>query len=698
MMESTLRLGVDTGGTYTDAVLLDPDGGVVSAAKALTSHHELTLGIREAIDQLPGERLSHISLVSLSTTLATNAVVEGRGTPVCLLLAGYNARQVDKAKLEHIVRGGHCALISGGHDAGGSEREPLDVDRARQVVTDQRDQVAAFGISGLFGVRNPEHELKLRELVASLTGKPVTCGHELASQLDAPRRALTVAFNASLITYIDELIRAIKLILEERAIHAPLMMVKGDGSLISADTALARPVETILSGPAASVMGAAQLQPHDNAIIADMGGTTTDIAIVTGGKPVISAKATVIGEWRPMVDAIRVFSLGLGGDSEVRFQGGVGLAIGPRRVVPMSLLVHRYPEVLSTLERRVDAAVSPRSNRFAVALFAETSQKRSFSQEETAAWQRLQTGPLDIEQLSHEDRPLARALARLVRDGIAIYSGFTPTDAAHVLGKASHWSTRAAELAAIVWARQMRQVYGWGKFEDNDPKGPSTAVEEHMVQTICAALVSACLATDPGETRHGERERTARLFSEWMSGNSTVDGGLFSLKLDSSRSLVAVGAPAELYYPSVAHHFNVPLSIPEHSSVANAVGAVASSVIQRAQITVTQPVQGIFRVFAPDGPLDFEQLEKALVKAGSLASALAERKAQNAGAGEIRVEVERDLDSVDDPDSASVVFFEGRVKATATGRPGLVPGSPAVGLPGDPSGVKSRAGQLSQAD
>ena len=94
--------------------------------------------------------------------------------------------------------------------------------------------------------------------------------------------------------------------------------------------------------------------------------------------------------------------------------------------------------------------------------------------------------------MSNEDRALARALARLVRDGIAIYSGFTPTDAAHVLGKASHWSTRAAELTAIVWARQMRQVYGWGKFEENDPKGPSSAVEEHMVRTICAALVSAC--------------------------------------------------------------------------------------------------------------------------------------------------------------------------------------------------------------
>ena len=173
-------------------------------------------------------------------------------------------------------------------------------------------------------MRNPEHERRLRKLVNSLTDKPVTCGHELASQLDAPRRALTVALNASLIPYIDELIRAIQTILGEYRISAPLMMVKGDGSLISAELALSRPVETILSGPAASVMGATLMHRQDNAIIADMGGTTTDIAIVTQGQPVVSAKATVIGEWRPMIEAVRVFSVGLGGDSEARFQGGVG--------------------------------------------------------------------------------------------------------------------------------------------------------------------------------------------------------------------------------------------------------------------------------------------------------------------------------------------------------------------------------------
>jgi len=698
MTLSPLRLGIDTGGTYTDAVLLDPDGTVVSTAKALTTHHQLTVGIRQAIDQLPGERLSQVSLASLSTTLATNAVVEGRGTPVCLLLAGYDSRQVDQARLEHIVRGGHCALIPGGHDAGGGEREALDLDRARQIIIEQHDKVAAFGISGLFGVRNPGHEVQLRELVSSLTGKPVTCGHELASQLDAPRRALTVALNASLIPYIDELVRAVKRILGEREIHSPLMMVKGDGSLISADTALARPVETILSGPAASVMGAAQLQPQQNAIIADMGGTTTDIAIVTDGRPVISAKATVIGEWRPMVEAVRVFSLGLGGDSEVRFQGGVGLAIGPRRVIPMSLLVHRYPEVLATLEHRVDLPISPRSNRFAVALFAEASQKQSFSPEETAAWERLQNGPLDIESLSQADRPITRAVARLVRDGIAIYSGFTPTDAAHVLGKANHWSARAAELGAVAWAKQMRQVYGWGKFDEGDPTGPSLAVEEHMVQAICAALVSACLATDPGETHHTERERTARLFSDWISGKSAIDGGVFSLKLDTTRSLVAVGAPAALYYPRVAQNFNIDLSVPDHSSVANAVGAVASSIVQRAQVTVTQPLQGIFRVFAPSGPADFDDLERALGTAGELATQLARDKARSAGAEELHIDVERDLDSVDDPDSASIVFFEGRVRATATGRPALTHIPSKAGLLSASTGVQSRASQAPDTD
>ena len=666
-----MRLGIDTGGTYTDAVLLDRAGSVVSTAKALTTHHQLAAGINEVLAQLPRELLTKSRLVSLSTTLATNAIVEGRGTAVCLLLAGYSAQQVNQAQLDQIVRGGHCVLIRGGHDAGGVEREPLDIKKAHQIIESQRDEVAAFGISGLFGVRNAEHELRLRDLVHSLTDKPVTCGHELASQLDAPRRALTVAFNASLIPYIDELIRAIQTTLHEYRITAPLMMVKGDGSLISVELALSRPVETILSGPAASVMGAALLQQQDNAIIADMGGTTTDIAIISNGQPVVSANAAVIGDWRPMIDAVRVFSVGLGGDSEARFRGGVGLAIGPRRVIPMSLLAHWFPQILESMERRSRSSTSARSSRYVVRLFAEASQRKRFSEAEADAWARLADGPLDLEAAAESDRELMRAAARLVREGVAIYSGFTPTDAAHVLGKMSHWSTPAARLGAIIWARQMREVYGWGQFKERDPVGPSQTVQDYVVNVICQSLVSACLATDPDQRNSLERERTARLFSEWITGMSRIDGDLFSLQLDRGRTLVAVGAPAPIYYPKAAEQLNITLALPEHAEVANAIGAVAGSIAQRGRVTVTQPVQGIFRVFGPKGPADHSHLEDALLDAESQAIQLAREKALMAGAKEVQITVSRDQDVVDDPDSPATVFFEGRVTAIASGRPAM---------------------------
>ena len=313
-MRTRLRLGIDTGGTYTDAALINDGQKLVASAKSLTTHSNLSVGIREVINTLPQDQLSRVGLVSLSTTLATNAVVEGRGTPVCLLLAGYRAKQVERWRLDQAVRGGHCVLLSGSHDAGGRENQPLDTDAADDAIRKHQNQVSAFGISGLFSVRNPAHEIALRERVYALSGKPVTCGYELATSLDAPRRAVTVAFNASLVPFIHQLIRAVQEILAEHEIQAPVMVVKGDGSLVTAEIALHRPVETVLSGPAASVVGASFLSSAESAIVADMGGTTTDIAIVTGGQPAISTEATLIGDWRPMIEAIRVFSLGLGGD------------------------------------------------------------------------------------------------------------------------------------------------------------------------------------------------------------------------------------------------------------------------------------------------------------------------------------------------------------------------------------------------
>src|SRR5262249_18128708 len=157
-----------------------------------------------------------------------------------------------------------------------------------------------------FSVRNPAHELRARALIRSCSGKPVTCAHELSSKLDAPRRALTAALNARLTPQIRHLIDALAVVLAQEQIDAPLMIVKGDGSLMKAEIALEYPVETILSGPAASVVGAGYLTGHKHFLVSDMGGTTTDCAVVSNGRPAINAEGALIGGWRTMVEAVDV--------------------------------------------------------------------------------------------------------------------------------------------------------------------------------------------------------------------------------------------------------------------------------------------------------------------------------------------------------------------------------------------------------
>ncbi|MFT5141212.1 MAG: N-methylhydantoinase A/oxoprolinase/acetone carboxylase beta subunit, partial [Rhodothermales bacterium] len=177
------RLGIDTGGTYTDAVLVDENQNIVSTCKALTTRHDLTLGIGSALAGLPSETLQNIRLVALSTTLSTNSVVEGRGAPVCVLLPGYRQQQLEKSGLLEIIDSSLVIKLAGGHDAVGQQTELLDEAFAREMILKHAPVVSAFAVSSMFGVRNPEHELRLREMIIELCDKPVTCGHELASAL-----------------------------------------------------------------------------------------------------------------------------------------------------------------------------------------------------------------------------------------------------------------------------------------------------------------------------------------------------------------------------------------------------------------------------------------------------------------------------------------------------------------------------------
>ena len=664
-----LWLGLDTGGTFTDAVLLAGGRRVIASAKALTTPWNLAIGIGKAIravlEELPSDaRRGDVSLVSVSTTLATNAVVENRFSPVCTLLIGFDDAMTERSGIGK--RGtGAVVRIRGGHAATGEELIPLDEAAIDAAVAAHDSRVEAYAVAANFSVRNPAHELRARQIVRQLSKKPVTCAHELSSKLDAPRRALTAVLNARLTPQIRHLIEALSHVLVEETIDAPLMIVKGDGSLMRADVALEYPVETILSGPAASVVGAGFLTGIGDFVVSDMGGTTTDIAVVSNGRPAIRAEGALVGGWRTMVEAVDVRTSGLGGDSEVLFDRQMRLKVGPRKAMPLSLLAHTFPRTLEELRCLAELSHLP---EFATQ-FAFRNPDRDapahLSATEKRVWEALAREPRQVSAIVRNGSGL-EALRRLADAGLATIAGFTPSDAMHVLGRQEGWSREAAECGARILA-----------IEERNGRAASAAVSaiemcerthEHVVRETVRVLLAAALANDPGleASAAGFGLLGDRLMEAVCAGRRFSN--LLGASLGLARPLVAIGAPVGAYYPEVALRLSSPLSIPTHASVCNAVGAVAGVVSQTIEILVNQPTFKVFRVHDPAGSRDYPEPEPALEHAHRISRLLALDAARRAGAQDPHVDTEV-MEKRAQVGPGTDYLAEALVRSTAVGRP-----------------------------
>src|SRR5580692_8293470 len=541
-----LWLGLDTGGTFTDAVLLADGRRVIASAKALTTPWNLAIGISNAIRAVldllaAGAGREQVSLVSVSTTLATNAVVENRFSPVCSLLIGFDDAMVERSGLERPGSGGLVVRVPGGHSATGEEAAALDEGAVARAVAEHEARVEAFAVSANFSVRNPAHELRARKIIRALSPKPVTCAHELSSKLDAPRRALTAALNARLTPQIGRLIEALAQVLANEAVHAPLMIVKGDGSLMKAEIAIEYPVETILSGPAASVVGAGHLTGLANFVVADMGGTTTDIAVVTGGRPAISDQGALVGSWRTMVEAVDVRTSGLGGDSETRFDRQFRLRVGPRKVMPLSLMAHVFPALSAQLRAIAELTRLP---DYATQFAFRNPDRRPpehISSQERRVWEALDAEPRRVATIVRSGAGL-EALHRLADAGLATVAAFTPSDAMHVLDRQHDWCREAAECGARILATEEHNARA--SVEPDSARGISERTVEHVVRETGRILLAAALAHDPGIEAHSKGWGTlgARLVEEIVAGRQL--SSLLETRMNLARPLVAIGAPA----------------------------------------------------------------------------------------------------------------------------------------------------------
>ena len=461
----TLVLGLDTGGTFTDAALLDTRTGTMLAkAKSLTTRQDLSIGVggaMRAVVELWGGNPADIGLVSLSTTLATNAVVEGVGGRVGLILIGFDEGALERADLAKAVGNDPVLFIQGGHRNDGAPQAAFDKEALTKQAEQLKNDVSAFAVASHFATRNPEHEIAARDILRSVTGLPVTCSHELSSSLGGPRRALTAMLNARLINLLEKLVEATAAQMKECALQCQLMVVKGDGSLLQADFARSRPVETVLSGPAASQAGAAFLAGAKTAIVSDIGGTTTDIAYLRDGAPALNGDGAYVGGWRTMVEAADIRTSGLGGDSEtLPLSRGLqkGLSLGPRRAIPLSLLARDWPEAITHLETQLSNPVPQATDgRFITPMMPDGIPSWLSKSEQRFAQAALEAGTAPIADVATSQVALG-AIDRLISRGLLALSAFTPTDAAHVLGHFDQFNKQAAIYGAQLLSRQKNGV------------------------------------------------------------------------------------------------------------------------------------------------------------------------------------------------------------------------------------------------
>ena len=660
---SPLFLGIDTGGTYTDAVLWSETRGVVAKAKALTTRHDLAVGIAGAVDNVlarSGVAPGAVKLVSMSTTLATNALVEGQGERTALVMIGFAPGDLARGGLDRALGGDPVLFCPGGHDAHG-DAAPLDLAPLEGAIETLRDSVSAFAVCGLFAVRNPAHEIEARAFIRARAGLPVTTSHELSAQLDGPKRALTTLLNARLISMIDRLVAATETFLRARGVEAPLMVVRGDGALVSANFARARPIETILSGPAASLVGARHMTGRADAIVSDIGGTTTDVAVLSDGRPRLDPEGAYVGGFRTMVEAVAMRTFGLGGDSEVslELQGlAERLRLGPRRLAPLSLAAALHGEaILGPLQRQARAPNwQPNHGRFALRTGLPDRLAAGLQPNDAALYARLESVPKPLDDVIAASSQ-RQSLARLVARGLAQVVGFTPSDAAQVLGRQSNWNAEAARLGAELFRRQKN-----GRGQAIAASGEQLA--ERVLTTLTRLSAEAILETAFAE--------------QGLDGAATVAQGIVQRALDGvqgiarvqvglDRPVVGLGASASLHYAGLPAMLDVACLTPEDADVANALGAIVGQVRVRAEAAVSQPVEGRFRVVAGEGARDFASEAEALAHAEAEAAGIAASQAREAGTDEAEIAIERTIRAAEI--EGRRMFIGAVVAATATGRP-----------------------------
>jgi len=661
---ANLALGIDTGGTYTDGVIFGMDSReIYSKTKVLTTRHDLSIAIENCLEGLLDNmeqelKNDDIKMVSLSTTLATNAIVEGQGAEVGLITIG--------REIEDKIPTPYYFNLAGGCNIKGKIKKEVDLKRARIEVDRLKSKVDAFAVSGYLSIRNPKQENEVKKLIKEVTGYPVVCAHELSSELGFKERTVTAVFNARLMPLITKLIQAVKASLDKRDIEAPLMVVRGDGSLINEEKAREKPVETSLSGPAASIIGAKTLTDITDGIVVDMGGTTTDIAILKDGKPRLTKKGAKVGGWLTRVKAADITTIGIGGDSFIQVSKDRVLSIGPQKVFPLSWIVKKHDHLHHELSEIKERNYYPLSSQPTTILtYVKDPENLELTDTEKEILKLIREKPHTLYYISKklDKSPDILPWDHLVKVGSVHRASLTPTDLLHIKGNYKQWDVDAANLGIRIMA---------DRYETDIETFMQDVFKEIYYQI--GSVITEVLISEEGQEislKHSD----SKYFLKKMINHINQKEEKVKFNLKCNLPMIAVGAPVEAYFPQIAERMNTELIVPDYAEVANAVGTVGGKVIEKIVVMVKPGDGGGFLVHSPTERKFFKDFEDAQSYGQEVGQEIAYERAASSGASNIRTVVEKNdkysdyLGQGEDTKDEDKLFIESRIEVTAVGKP-----------------------------
>lgn len=551
-------LGIDTGGTYTDAVIIDDNKRVIAKAKSFTTHENLAKGIDKCLIKMSEPMLCKIKHVHLSTTLAVNSILERKFERVGLLQIG---KEIDvDPPANYVLTIGNA--IHAECKFAASEK----ISQIKQISKMFSGNVDYVTVTSANTGKAYSEEHMTADIIKTELGLDVFCASDYSHIEDYTDRTIKSMFTVYLVPMIDSLINNVKGVMEGRGIHAELKIVNAMGTLITCDEVRKNPLSTLFSGLAASVKGGLALTENRDFLLVDMGGTSTDITRIIDRRFREVRTKSKIREFLINENTMDVQTFGIGGDSHIKINLMGKITAGPQKAIPICVMSSIYPYLVNELQmcRKPDNYEMITAQEVDCFIGVKGHMGRNLTSDEKQIAEYLVDNPHNIFIIADKFKrdPDALHLDKLMRAGAVKLISITPTDILHSEGEYTAWDVKGANAAIRHMAKQLGVT--------------KTLCIQQVKRVITEILTKACMqsiANFEKQCFSFDESSAASFLLERFHGN---ESSILSVDFGINKPVVALGAPSAAWLKEVTEKLNTELIIPENGEVANAFGAAVA--------------------------------------------------------------------------------------------------------------------------